>query len=533
MIADQEQLDNVLKDPERLKALAKTFLLDSPPEVAFDRITDLVRRLLNAPLSLVSLVAEDHQFFKSAQGLPESISDLRTTPLSHSFCKHTVALNQPLVVKDTRIDDVVKEVQSINDFGIHTYIGVPLRTPDNQTLGTLCALGFEPRAWNEAELDTLNHLSEVVMTEIALRLEVETQKSLQQQLKVSEHRYRSVINEIHDAVIRIDLDSKITFVNPAWEGLLGFTTEATIGRSINDFLDRDPVYGSPFQALMAHASSGKVYTTHVHSHDGSMKWFEFRMNLNEEARPARLIGMLTDVTSNYRIEAEKEARERAERHLKLKNALLSNMTHEFRTPLAAIMSCSDILEEEVSSDQQPYVSMIKQGGERLLTTMDSILLYAQAESGNLTPRPSSFNLVDVVHEIVGTSSTPSIPIHIEAPGEACISTDQVLCTNILRCILDNAIKFSNKGPIIITITPLQNSIQVEIADSGIGISEENLTHIFTPFDQVSDGYARIHEGVGLGLPLTKILVDLLNGSLYIESMVGQGTTVLIELPVSG
>lgn len=78
MSGHQEQLDRALKDPERLKALAKTFLLDSPPEVAFDRITDLVRRLLNAPLSLVSLVAEDHQFFKSTQGLPEPITDLRT-----------------------------------------------------------------------------------------------------------------------------------------------------------------------------------------------------------------------------------------------------------------------------------------------------------------------------------------------------------------------------------------------------------------------------------------------------------------------
>ena len=522
-----EQLERVINDPHRLDALAKTFLLDSPPEVAFDRITDLARRLLNAPISLVSLVAAEHQFFKSTQGLPEEIADLRTTPLSHSFCKHTIALGKPLVVEDTRIDEYVNQVQSINDFGIHTYVGVPLHTPDNQVLGTLCALGFEPRSWETREVDTLNNLAEVVMTEIALRLEVEKQRALQLQLKASEQRYRSVLNEIHDAVIKIDMDSIITFVNPAWEKILGFGADHTIGHSINEYLERDPVYGSAFNALLAHASSDKVYTTYVHAQDKGMKWFEFRMTHRKEEGAPYLIGMLTDVTNNYRIEAEREAREQAERHLKLKNALMSNLTHEFRTPLSAIMSCSELLEDEVSDEQQQYVAMIKQGGERLLSTMDAILLYAQAESGNLTPSSSPVDLTQIVQQIISGYNTAQVDIDFEASEKVIIKSDPKLCYTILRCIIDNAIKFTQKGKVAIKITPSASAVFIDVIDTGIGISKSDLTTIFTPFEQVSDGYTRDHEGVGLGLPLAKILLDLLSGTLEIESEVGKGSHVRI------
>ena len=532
MQSHKEQLERVINDPRRIESLAKTFLLDSPPEVAFDRITDLVRRLLNAPLSLVSLVAQDHQYFKSALGLPETVADLRTTPLSHSFCKHTVALGKPLVVYDTRVDEYVKEVQTIKDFGIHTYVGVPLKTPDNQTLGTLCALGFEPRSWVASEVDILNNLAEVVMTEIALRLEVDKQRTLQKQLLESEQRYRSVINEIHDAVVKINMDGIISFVNPAWERILGYRADVTIGHSINEYLERDPVYGSPFNALLAHAASDKIYTTHVHSHDKGIKWFEFRMAHRKDEGAPYLVGLLTDVTNIYRIEAEQEAREHAEQHLKLKNALMSNMTHEFRTPLSAIMSCSEILEEEVTDEQKQYVGMIKQGGERLLSTMDTILLYAQAESGNLIPNETSFNLVELVQDVLSKFDTATIPVNVEAPDAIRIESDRNLCFSILRCIMDNALKFTQQGEISIQVSELSDRVLVSISDTGVGISPAYLNKIFTPFEQFSEGYSRQHEGVGLGLPLTKILVDLLNGTLEIESKIGAGTTVQIGFQTS-
>ena len=532
MQSHQEQLERVINDPERIQALTKTFLLDSPPEIAFDRITDLVRRLLNAPLSLVSLVAQDHQFFKSAQGLPDAIADLRTTPLSHSFCKHTVALGKPLIVEDTRVDEYVKDVQSIEDFGINTYVGVPLITPENQTLGTLCALGFEPRSWGVNEVDTLNNLAEIVMTEVALRLEIDKQRELQLQLKASEHRYRSVLNEIHDAVIKINMDGIISYVNPAWERILGFSADKTIGHSINDYLERDAFYGSPFNALLAHAASDKVYTTHVNSQSRGMKWFEFRMTHREEDGDPYLVGVLTDVTSSYRIEAEKEAREHAERHLKLKNALMSNMTHEFRTPLSAIMSCSDLLEEEVNEDQRQYVSIIKQGGERLLATTDTILLYAQAESGNLVPHIAPLDIVQTVHDIVSRFESPTVPINIEASPSITIESDFNLCSSILRCVIDNAIKFTQEGEVRIRLAHSADTCTIAIQDTGIGIAKDDLSSILTPFEQVSDGYARKHEGIGLGLPLARILTDLLKGTLIITSEIGKGTTVQIGFPAA-
>ena len=124
----------------RLAALRKTGLLDTPPEHAFDRLTRFVTRILNVPVSLVSLVDADRQFFKSEIGLPEPWASLRQTPLSHSFCQHLVTADVPLVVEDAPNNPLVCDNLAIRDLGVVSYLGVPLVNPDGYVLGSLCAI---------------------------------------------------------------------------------------------------------------------------------------------------------------------------------------------------------------------------------------------------------------------------------------------------------------------------------------------------------------------------------------------------------
>ena len=159
-----------MSERRRLQALRRSGLLDSAAEESFDRITRIAASALGVPVALVSLVDEDRQFFKSCVGLPRPWSDDRQTPLSHSFCQHVVTGSQPLIITDAREHPLVRDNPAIDDLGVVAYAGFPLRMPDGEVLGSLCAIDSEPREWTERELETLRDLAESVMTEIRLRL---------------------------------------------------------------------------------------------------------------------------------------------------------------------------------------------------------------------------------------------------------------------------------------------------------------------------------------------------------------------------
>ncbi len=160
-----------VRNPARLAALRSLRLLDTAADPAFDRLTRLAAKLLQVPVVLVSLVDEHRQFFKSCIGLPEPWASERETPLSHSFCQHTVATGQPLVITDARLDPLVRDNLAIPDLHVIAYAGIPLITTDGYVLGSLCAIDTQPRAWTADDLAILSDLAASVMSEITLRMD--------------------------------------------------------------------------------------------------------------------------------------------------------------------------------------------------------------------------------------------------------------------------------------------------------------------------------------------------------------------------
>jgi hypothetical protein len=162
--------DTVVNDVARLEALSETALLDSPAEPAFDRLTKLAAKLLNAPVALISLVDEDRQFFKSSVGLSEPWRSARQTPLTHSFCRHTLVSREPLVIEDARTHPLVRDNPAIRDLDVVAYAGVPLITAAGHALGTLCVFDHQPRSWTADQIETLETLTASVLSEIDLTL---------------------------------------------------------------------------------------------------------------------------------------------------------------------------------------------------------------------------------------------------------------------------------------------------------------------------------------------------------------------------
>jgi two-component sensor histidine kinase len=193
-----------LSTAERRAALTATGLLDSPVEEAFDRVTNLVSRVLSVPVSLVSLVDVDRQFFKSSTGLPEPWASKRQTPLSHSFCQHVVTSGEPLVVEDAREHPVVGSNCAVGELGVIAYLGVPLTTPQGHVLGSLCAIDGSTRHWSESDVRLMRDLAEIVMREMALHREIKQRENAerQHQLLIAElhHRVKNTLTVVQSLV---------------------------------------------------------------------------------------------------------------------------------------------------------------------------------------------------------------------------------------------------------------------------------------------------------------------------------------------
>lgn len=173
-----------VSDPQRLRLLACTGLLDAEPEAFFDRLTGLTRDLLDVPVALVSLVDDRRQFFISQTGLPSPWSEQRETPLSHSFCQTVVTTGNPLIVTNSEQDDRVKDNLAIPDLGVLAYAGFPI-VAEGEVLGSFCAIRGKAHQWTQLELRVVREFAETVSNEVELRLQLEKQKQIQAALESS------------------------------------------------------------------------------------------------------------------------------------------------------------------------------------------------------------------------------------------------------------------------------------------------------------------------------------------------------------
>ena len=179
---DDDGLSAHIADPARLAALRAMALLDTPTEEAFDRLSSLAARFVNAPISLVSLIDADRQFFKSCIGLPEPWASQQETPLSHSFCQYNRIAKKPLLVEDARTHPLFKDNLAIRDLNVIAYLGIPLVTSDGYVLGSFCVIDSQPRHWTEEDVSVVERLAAAVMTEIQLRTETAARQQTEEKL---------------------------------------------------------------------------------------------------------------------------------------------------------------------------------------------------------------------------------------------------------------------------------------------------------------------------------------------------------------
>ena len=264
---------------------------------------------------------------------------------------------------------------------------------------------------------------------------------------------------------------------------------------------------------------------------------------DEQGRALRMLGNVHDVTDKKHFEQTlRLAKERAEEASRIKNSILANLSHEIRTPMTAILGFSELLTRELNpGPQRRHAEIIHGGGRRLLHLLDSIIDLARLESNRVDlrcqPHPLRNSIDTVMNLFSLQAENRGIELKADIEADLIVNTDARAEEQVLTNLLNNAIRFTPKGSISIkarteTVSEGQTRARVEVRDTGIGISDDFLPHIFDEFRQESEGFSRTHEGSGLGLSITRKLLARMNGEIRVESRKGEGTTVLVFLPTS-
>lgn len=251
--------------------------------------------------------------------------------------------------------------------------------------------------------------------------------------------------------------------------------------------------------------------------------------------------LLEEIAMRKKAEEEvRKAKEKAEELSKLKSNLLANLSHEFRTPLSGIIGISELLKDEIPNPEHyKLLNDISISGRRLHETLNSILLLGQFESSEITLYKETFNFADEIELYINKFKYKTDDKNLELkfiPGDRTVllNTDKDLLRQIFFNIFDNAVKFTDKGSITIELKSQQENDALyaflEITDTGIGISENNIGIIFDEFKQISEGYGRKYEGSGLGLTLTKKVLNVIDGSITCKSEPGVGSTFIVKIP---
>ena len=388
--------------------------------------------------------------------------------------------------------------------------------------------------------------------------EERTRRQIQLYLDAAGDYARMLIESSLDAVISVDMLLRIVEFNPAAERAFGYTKAEVIGKSI------EMLYAEPAEGWRVRIKThDRGYTGEVRNRRKNGEVFTSLVRsiklCNADGEIIGVMGISRDITQQRTLEDQnkqyvmalsmsnrelEQARDAAAEANKAKDRFLANMGHEIRTPLTAILGFTDILSEACKDHPAAAqsIDVIRRNGAHLLDLLNDLLDYSKLDSGRLEVERGSVELAPLLNDVVSLFSAVAeknkvgLRLILSPDAPATIRTDPRRVRQIVQNLVSNAIKFTTNGraDIRVGLAPRSgtatHSVMIEVADTGMGMTPEQVTSLFTPFTQADSSTSRRFGGTGLGLAISRKLARLLGGDLIAQSVAGAGSTFTLTLP---
>lgn len=344
------------------------------------------------------------------------------------------------------------------------------------------------------------------------------------------------------SIVITDIKGNIEYANPKVTETTGYQFSELQGKNPRIFGTREKSTYE-YKVLWDTISSGKEWFGEFHNKkkNGELFWESASISAikNNRGEVIHYLAVKEDITEKKKMNDELiSSKEKAEEMNQLKSNFLANMSHELRTPLVGILGYSDIIRQEpVSPEIRVMAETIFKSGNRLMETLNLILDLSRLETEKKDIRFQNVELVNKTKEIITlfreTAYKKGLSLISTFSSESIIiNFDERAYYSILNNLINNAIKFTSEGSVTISLSLYNNTVELKVTDTGIGIAKNNYQSIFDEFRQASEGHNRNFEGSGLGLSITKKFVEKYGGTITVDSEVGKGSTFIVLLPVN-
>lgn len=510
-------------ETSRLAALRDLHILDTPSEDRFDRITRIAAKLFDLPIALISLVDENRQWFKSRQGL-----DAEQTGRDISFCGHAILQDNVFVIEDTLADPRFSDNPLVKGQPlIRFYAGVPLSGDNDTKLGTLCIIDRKPRHFSERDRVMLSGLAMWVERELGIASEYQAVAiRLENKLRLA-----SVMENLVEGVITADSHGNIESVNAAVMQIFGYAQDELIGSNITRLIPtaQHAEHGTYMARLRAAPTplTRHTFETTGARKDGSALPLDVSFSDLVIGGKRLFIGIVRDITERKQMEQAKKE-------------FISTVSHELRTPLTSIMGSLELVTSGVSGslppELAPLVDIAHKNAARLVRLINDILDIDKIESGMMHFDLHSRELMPLITQAIEANQDYASQYGVKLvlgdglPG-AQVKVDSDRLAQVLANLLSNAAKFSPKdAEVTAAVSRHEGGFRISVSDCGPGIPAEFKSRIFQKFSQADSSDTRQKGGTGLGLNITKAIVEHMGGRIGFASRPGAGTTFYVDLP---